>query len=124
MGDLYMNAGSDTFGITFCAPMTIDGDLYGALCYDINIKQRYIPFIEVSQMSLDLQSEPLILQSLTNKFLRMLQRVAINEGQLNKDKEAASVFDFSDGWSLEDSWQSEIYDGVVFNTGGFYVPES
>ena len=77
MGDLYMYADGETFGLTFCTPLTYKGEFYAALCYDIKITQQTIQFQNQEVQDNQLQSKPIILQRSDEQFVQFLEVVAL-----------------------------------------------
>lgn len=61
MGDLYRFANSQVFGLTLCVPVKNRGEFYAALCYDVKITQKAIPFVGDSNVSFELYKTPMIL---------------------------------------------------------------
>ena len=63
MGDIYAFANDNKFGMTFCVPLlSLEGEFYAALCYDLKIIQKPIPFLRDENLTFKLQSTPLVLQ--------------------------------------------------------------
>ena len=118
MGDLYQYASGSIFGFTFCAPLRKGGVFYAALCYDIKITSKAIPFQAESTKGSPLFEIPLILQQKQDEFFNFLEKLALGE----EDKELVDDMDLAKTFKIKDVIESKIYNATELKTGTFSIP--